>query len=362
MNYIGCKYKLLPFVYDCIHKITKDDKNITTFCDIFAGTGVVGSYFKQKGYKIIANDLQYYSYVLNQQYIKNHTTLLFKGLEEEIPLLRNTFFDENKTDIVCNYLNNLEGVAGFIFKNFCKGDKKDDEDYRLYFSDNNGKKCDAIRQKIEYWKNNNIITNNEYYFLLATLLENIDKVANTASVYGAFLKKLKASANKSISMTPAKVIINKQEHRVFNEDANKLIRNIETDILYLDPPYNQRQYSSNYHILETIAKYDNPTIIGKTGMRDCSNQKSMYCQKQKVKEVFSDLINNAKTKYIFLSYNNEGLMSFEEIKQIMEQRGKYGFFEKTYSRFKADKESENRHIKANQTKEYIHYLIVKNEK
>lgn len=349
MNYIGSKYSLLPFLYESIKKVISSDSKV--FCDLFAGTSVVGKYFKQKGFQIIANDLQYYSYVLCKQYIENHSELYFNGIKDEICIKNNPMLE------VCKYLDNLPLREGFVFNNFCKGDK--DEAYRLYFSDYNGKKCDTIRIKIESWYKNNNITDKEYYFLLTTLLENIDKVANTASVYGAFLKKIKTSAQKPFIMKPAEMIYNDHEHYVYNEDANKLIRNIKTDILYLDPPYNQRQYSANYHVLETIARYDNPVLKGKTGMRDCSMQKSDYCNKRKVKVTLEDLIINANAKYIFLSYNNEGLLTFDEIKQIMSEKGNYGCFSMKYSRFKADSESMTRHIKANSTTEYLHYVVCK---
>ena len=113
-----------------------------------------------------------------------------------------------------------------------------------------------------------------------------------------------------------------QDHKVFNEDINQLIKNIKADILYLNPPYNQRQYSSNCHLLETIAKYDKPQVFGKTGLRSYNHQKSLYCSKSQVKEVFKDLILEAKAKYIFLSYNNEGLMDLTDIKEIMSLKAK----------------------------------------
>jgi adenine-specific DNA-methyltransferase len=208
--------------------------------------------------------------------------------------------------------------------------------------------------KIEEWKNNALINDNEYYFLLATLIETIDKYANTASVYGAYLKKLKITAQKNIVLKPAELIVNDTDHKVFNEDTNRLIQKIKGDILYLDPPYNQRQYATNYHLLETIAKYDNPKIHGKTGLRNYDNQKSAYCSRTKVKSAFKNLITNAKVKYIFLSYNNEGLMTAGDIKEIMSLRGKYGYFTKAYGRFKADK---NRDYGADRTTEYLHYVI-----
>jgi len=281
--------------------------------------------------------------------------LPFLKLEKEIPELKNIEI-ENRRKFVCDYLSNLEGKKGFIYKNYCPGGTKDQNDQRQYFSDENGKRCDAVRQKIEIWKEENFISDNEYYFLIASLLESIDKCANTASVYGAFLKKLKKTAQNSLILKPAQLIINEQDHEVFNEDVNEVAKKVKGDILYLDPPYNHRQYAPNYHLLETIAKYDNPKIHGKTGLRDYENQKSLYCSKAQVKKAFKDLISKAKVKYIFLSYNNEGLMSLSDIKEIMSSRGEYGYFNKDYARFKADK-SESREFKAEKTLEYLHYVV-----
>lgn len=353
MNYIGSKLSLLKFLDDSIHKVVK--KNSHVFCDLFAGTGIVGSYFKKRGYRIVANDIQYYSYVLNRHYIGNHKELKFAKLSREIPALKNIKVAKRK-DVVCSYLTGLDGVKGFVFKNYSPSGTKNQKNQRQYFSDENGKKCDAVRQKIEAWKNKKLINEAEYFFLLASLIESVDKLANTASVYGAFLKSLKKSAQKIFVLKPAELIINEQDHDVFNEDVNKMIRKIKGDILYLDPPYNQRQYATNYHVLETIARYDNPKIYGKTGLRDYKDQKSAYCSRISVKKAFKELVENANVKYIFLSYNNEGLMTPSDVKEIMSARGKYGCFTQNYNRYKADK---GRTYKANKTVEYLHYVICK---
>jgi len=355
MNYIGSKKSLLEFLEKSIYKVVNRDN--FTFLDLFAGTGIVGQHFKRKGHKVIANDLQYYSFVLNKNYIENHEPLKFLRLRKEIEYLENSKI-EDRQNIVCDYLDNLKLKKGFIYNNYCLGGTKSEEYERLYFSDENGKKVDTIRQKIEEWKKSKFINNNEYYFLLATLLENIDKVANTAAVYGAFLKKLKKSAQNIFTMKPASFVYNDQEHEVFNDDIENLIENIEGDVLYLDPPYNHRQYAPNYHLLETIAKYDNPKIKGKTGLRDYSNQKSKFSQKKEVLKSFKNLIQKAKVKYIFLSYNNEGLLSPDDIKSVMSQKGSYGVFTKEYGRFKADTD-QNRNHKANSVMEYLHYVKCK---
>ena len=161
MNYIGSKLSLLEFLEESINKVV--DKDCDTFCDLFAGTGIVGSYFKKKGYKIIANDIQYYSYVLNRHYIGNHKELIFSKLSKEISRLKK-IKTENRKNFVCDYLSNLNGTKGFIYKNYCFGGTKNKKEPRQYFSDKNGMRCDTIRQKIENWKNKNLISDDEYYF------------------------------------------------------------------------------------------------------------------------------------------------------------------------------------------------------
>lgn len=353
MNYIGSKLSLLSFLGESIDKVV--DSKCDTFCDLFAGTGAVASFFKRRGYRVIANDIQYYSYVLNRHYVGNHKELSFSGLIKEIRGLDNVELGERK-NVVCNHLSNIKGVKGFIYKNYCVGGTKNKKEVRQYFSDKNGMRCDAIRQKIEDWKKRSLVSDDEYYFLLASLIESIDKNANTASVYGAYLKKLKRSAQNDLVLRPAELILNDQEHEILNEDINEAVSKVRGDILYLDPPYNHRQYATNYHLLETIAKYDNPKIRGKTGLREYKKQKSLYCSKAEVKKAFKDLVLKANAKYIFLSYNNEGLMDLDDIKEIMSLRGEYGYFTKEYSRFKADK-SINRKYSANKTTEYLHYVV-----
>lgn len=330
MNYIGSKQSLLDFLETTIEEFTGyKEGDSFVFGDLFAGTGVVGQRYKEKGHSVISNDIQYYSYVLNKHYIEN------------IPEL---------DDSLLEYFNNLNPVKGFIYNNYCEGSGSG----RNYFTNENGMKCDAVRIELERLYRAGEINDNLYFYYLASLINSIDKYANTASVYGAFLKHIKKPAQKEF-MLELLPVGNGNIGKVYNEDINELIKKVGGDVLYIDPPYNNRQYCSNYHVLETIAKYDTPKLRGVTGLRDETYQKSKYCSKRTVIDIFEDLIKNADFKYIILSYNNEGLMGLKTIKDIMSKYGEYDFFTKEYRRFKADRD-ENRTIAADITTEYLHCL------
>lgn len=344
MNYIGSKFSLLDFLITSVNKTLEASgeerkPQEMVFADLLAGTGAVGKAFYNEGYNVIANDIQYYSYVTLRHILKNAGAL-----------------DEKRCEELVNRLNAQEMQEGFIYKNYSYGGTEGQEHRRLYFSDDNAKRCDGMRTEIERLKNSGEINENEYFFLLASLVNSMDKYANTASVYGAYLKKLKKTAQRDMVLAPLPLTEKKGECEVYNEDVLRLLDKVGGDILYLDPPYNSRQYCTNYHMLETIARYDEPTIKGKTGLRDYSEQKSKFCSASEVEDFFAEIIKHAKFKYIFLSYNNEGLMSFDRIEKIMRKYGKYKVYMKEYHRYKADS---SRETKADNTVEYLHCLIRK---
>lgn len=318
MNYIGSKLSLLPFIEKVV---IKEVGNLTdkVFCDLFAGTGVVGNYFKDKVLKIIANDFEYYAYVLNKNLIGNNSLIEFDF----------SIFDT------------IIDIDGFITNNYSLIGG------RNYFTKENARKIDAIRIFMDDYKKDE----NLYYYLLASLLESADKIANTTSVYGAYLKKIKQSAQKKIVMKPVMFKITDGFHEVYQEDANELIKTVSGDVLYLDPPYNARQYGANYHLLNTIAEYKTFKPAGITGLPNY--KKSNYCKKKEVLDMFESLIKDANFKFIFLSYNNEGLLSFDEIKNVMTLYGTYKTFKQKHKRYKADN---NREYSAIDTMEYIHVL------
>jgi len=325
MRYIGNKLNLLNFVHSAI---SKNDIKKGKLCDIFSGTTNVAKYFKRKGWEIISNDIMNFSYVFQRAYIQNNDDPKFKGLSKLIP----------KPDIfkVVDYLNNLDGKDGFVFSNFCIEGSRKSRFQRNYFSSDNAKKIDAIRDQIEEWHKNELIDDDEFYILLASLLEAVPFVSNIAGTYGAFLKTNDARMSKPIILEVPSLIDGNGKHHSYNEDGNKLVRNISCDVLYIDPPYNKRQYAPNYHLLETIAVWDKKITDSKTGLRKYDHQKSEYCYPKRCIKAFEDLIANARCKYILLSYNTEGIMPKKEIIRVLSNKGKVRLYEQEYRRYKSN--------------------------
>lgn len=341
MNYIGSKHSMIDFLEESILDTVGKNKKYS-FCDIFAGTGVVGRRFKSIGFDVISNDIQYYSYVINKHFIENNNDITFDKLK---------MYGIND---VFKYLNSLDNYKGFIYYNYTEEGTKNSEFIRMFFTEKNAIKIDSIRFKIENWYQDKLINSCEYYYLITCLLEAADKVANTTSIYEAFLKNMKEKAKRVLELRQLPILINKKtKNIVYNENCNDLINCIKGDILYLDPPYNLRKYNTNYHILETIAYGDNPYIKGKSGIR-CDGKKSKFNSKKNALSSLEDIIKNAKFKYIFLSYNDEGIIDIDDIERIMKKYGIYKRYEHVHKRYKASKNKKN--FKRN-TIEYLHVLI-----
>ena len=223
----------------------------------------------------------------------------------------------------------------------------------MYYSDQNGKIIDAIRQKIELWKTENLINENEYFILLACLIETVPFYANISGVYAAFQKKWDPRSIKKMILRPVEFVVNNKENFTYNENSTELLSKVEADIFYLDPPYNQRQYAPNYHLLETIAKYDNPVIKGVGGLRDYQNQKSKFCNATTAIQELNKIAKEGKYKILILSYNSEGIMKQENIISALEKYGKVELVEFEYLRFKSNSNGESNTKKFIQEQLYI---------
>lgn len=322
MRYIGGKSLMLQSINDVINNNTE---NVRMILDIFSGSGAVAANFKKNNYNVLANDFLYFSYVLNRGTICLNEVPGFEKLGIDNPI---EYLNELTIEDTEFLLNDC-----FIYKNY----SPNQECERMYFQNNNAVKIDIVRMTIEKWKKESKITEDEYFYLLAALINAVPYVSNIAGVYGAYLKHWDVRTYKKLNLVPLDIVIGKNICKAYNSDAAELVKTVKADLAYLDPPYNARQYLPNYHILETIAKYDRPQIKGITGMRDYTEQKSVFCQKTKALEALRKLVEDLDVRYILLSYNNEGILSTEEISDVMKNAGvknTFQLFEYDYRRYK----------------------------
>jgi len=317
LRFIGSKIQLL----EKIKEVTdRHAPNAEIFCDIFSGSSAVARYFKQ-WFQIYSNDLLYFSYCLQMATIENDEYPRFEGLKKVIGM-----------DSPLDYLNGLSDKEMEILPQELRffQNNYSPKGGRMYITDSNALRIDFARNTIEKWKNNGFLTELEYYYLVACVIEGIPFVSNISGTYGAFHKHWDKRASKKFELFELEVTHNNKNNKCYNQDGVELLKHISGDILYIDPPYNGRQYISNYHVLETAAAYDSPELRGVTGQRPAKNQKSTFCSKATVLESFEMLIANAKFEHIVLSYNTDGIMKIGDIEIIMKKYGISDTFEINY--------------------------------
>ena len=323
MRYLGGKSLVLGHIRRVIDEIIP---NVQSALDIFAGSGVVSCFFKEQGFRTLSNDFLYFSYVLQKSSIGINSRPSFRRLPVQNPLdylnhltLEQTTFDINQC---------------FVFNNYSPNERC----RRMYFQPFNALKIDIIRLQIQQWYDNNLLNDNEYYYLLGSLLRAIPFVANIAGVYEAYLKYWDKRTFNALSLQEIPLINNQRRNLCFNEDFHSLL-NRRCDLLYADPPYNSREYVSNYHILETIARYDYPEIAGVTGVRpSLAEQKSVFCKQRTVEQAFEDLIRGCHCRYLLISYNSEGLLSSERLVELCQDYAldnSFRLYQFPYRRYKS---------------------------
>jgi len=345
MRYLGNKTKHLEFIYDavteCANKLSLSKPVIF---DAFGGTGAVTQFFNHNKYSVISNDMNNYSYKLC--YCRNTVTekdISFTGLNMTI----GEVIDELNT----------KKCKGFVYTNYSPNKELKFE--RKYFTNENAETIDGVRTQIEEWKNAGVITKDEHIFLVALLIEHVSLYSNIPGTYGAFNAQWDSRSTRKFELdkTGVNSLLAKSKYQTFNDDIRNIINHIDCDILYMDPPYNERDYSMYYHVLETISLYNNPEINdNKTGTKkNC--QKSTWCSKIGCKQELEFVVKNTKAKCVILSYNNEGIMSIDDIKEVFDKYGEYSCKQKLVKRFKCNNTKNEVDVY-----EYLHILFKKPRK
>lgn len=300
MRYIGCKTSLLENIEAVFREKNLLNKNYTLF-DAFCGTGSVSFYFKEI-FNIILNDNLHFAttYASGRMFANDCS------------------FEKLHCDPFAFFLRSEERCNGFFSQNYSPAISK-----RMYFSDYNAGRIDYIRKTIEDWFQSDLISIEEYNYLLACLLEAVSKVANVAGVYGAYLKKWDPRALKKIQFCP--IDNNNQTSSthgtisIHNNNVEDIIDNIDCDIIYIDPPYTKNVYSTQYHILETLILDDNPSLKGITGARSYSSSQNLWSKKYEVEILFERVVAKTKASHIVFSYSSDGLMSKDFILNVLKR-------------------------------------------
>lgn len=335
--YIGNKRKLLGLISDAIGETGVEHG---VFFDAFAGSGVVSRLAKTMGFQVVANDWEPYAEVINRAYVGLNRPPGFRTL--------------GGLDAALRTLNDLPGERGYIAMHYCP---EDDEHYdvareRMFYTQRNGRRIDAMREQIRRWRNDGVIDADEETALLAPLIFQAAYCSNTSGVFKGFhcgwggaTKTAWYRIRSYLTLRPPVFFDNGLANEVLRMDACDAAGEIECDIAYLDPPYNQHQYGANYHLLNTVALWDKPPIskhISGNGARDKAAirmdwrtaRRSLYCSRSTALQAFGDLLGRLRAKWILVSYSTDGIIPVEDMLSSLGDCGRLSVVTKRYKRYR----------------------------
>lgn len=375
MNYIGSKYSLLGEITSVLEGGGVPRNGVAL--DLCAGTGAVAQLLKLRGHIVYANDWQVYAYLTSVAFVARNAFPRFGALlrdrEWRARILdgcagfrTSTYSIAGRGELgaglpcaqVLAHLDRMPGTPGPFYEAYCCGGTA----RRMYYSRDNGLRIQAIRDRIEDWSRSGLIGAKDRAWLIACLIEAADRVANTASVYGAYLKHIKPAARRSLKLVALQPIPSHHppaRHRVYCEEGARLLRRLHKtplQLIYVDPPYNQRQYGANYHILETLARWDLGAFEprGVTGLRPPRERHSDFCMASTVEQAFRGLFDQARSEYLLCSYNNEGLLPEHKLLRLFDEFcTQVSFTQIHFRRYRAGETGPERVYKADRTREML---------
>ncbi len=335
-RYIGSKERLAPIILAEINRINPNARRVI---DLMAGTGSFSLALRQSGFLVTAVDIMTYSYHHLRVALLMSEPPEFSGLKVLLSKqTKHTLFGTGSYAEVIDHLNALEPIHGYCFREFGEGGVPlNGCKPRKYFTAYNAAMIDAIRSQIKDWNSNGLLTKNEHSLLLHDLIMAANDVANIAGTYGHFLSRFVKRAEVPIRLTPTSFTRGLTKgHKIYCGYAEDLSGRLYGDICYIDPPYMKRQYAANYHLLETLAREDEPEAIGKSGLRPWRSQYSNFCSKVKIRNSLDIIISRIHSPDILVSYSEDGLLSIEELTNFLQAYGEVSTKTLKYKRFKSN--------------------------
>lgn len=365
MRYIGNKTRLLPFIRQAVRRL---GIRPGIAHDAFAGTASVGRALKSDGWIVASSDLMTYSHVLQHAYVVVQRVPSFAALRVADPDVRRALRSPalraraearggTTLHAIAEYLSSwVEPEAGFMSRHFSHSAG------RMYFTDENAGRIDVVRRLLHEWHSQGLIGEDANALLLSALIEGADRVANTAGVYAAYIKEWQPNAVRPLTLIPVLPLPGRAGSSAHRRDATEVAGSLgSTDLLYLDPPYNSRQYSGYYHVPEIIARgWFNGALPlhGKTGLLRDASQRSEWCSPGKVAGALQALLEATSARHVLVSYNSEGLLPADRLQALLADfsgDGRVRQFTRGYKRYRADRDRENRRYKGDTVKELLYH-------
>jgi adenine-specific DNA-methyltransferase len=338
MRYIGNKTRLLPFI---LRTLEKENIAVGSVHDAFAGTASVSRALKSEGWRVCSSDLLMSSYVFQRAYVvadSAHPSIdaFARELAESAPRL------------------------GFISQHFSPAGGVESAG-RMYFTPENAGRIDAARETLELWRDEGKIGEDDYYLLLAAIIEGADRVANTAGVYASYMKRWQPNARRAFEIVAERPTAGGMPAEAYLMDAAEAARTVgEVDLLYIDPPYNSRQYVAYYHIPEILARgwsRESPKIRGKVGLLAGEEGRSQWSHGRRVQKLFAGLLAGSGAKWALVSFNSEGHLEPEALESLLGKAsadGRVSHFTQRYRRYRADSDREGRRYHADIAIEHLY--------
>ena len=299
IKYIGSKRVLIPYIDAIVSQLP----GCRTVLDLFSGTSRVSHALKRRGFHVHANDLNAYAHMLATAYVQADGNKW-----------------RRKAERLIRELQDVPGEEGYVTKTFCKESR--------YFKPKNGRKIDAIRERIAEMG----LKPELEAIVLVSLMEAADRVDSTTGLQMAYLKQWAPRASNDLELRLPNILDG--PGIATRAEAESIVDEVKVDIAYLDPPYNQHSYLGNYHIWETLVLWDKPEVYGVACKRvDCRSRKSRFNFKREMPKVFEDIIERIQAKFIVVSFSNEGFLSREALEDMLGERGFIRCYPVDYKRY-----------------------------